>query len=319
MGTIIECVEICEAHWRNRHSALGLAVAAAKQCLHQSGCDADSIDLLINAGIYRDKNLGEPALAALIQEEIGANPHDPHGSVHGTFSFDVANGECGVLTALQIVDGFLRAGVIGAALIVASDANPGLGMSQHFPFSPVGSALLCRWTDGDDGLGPVRWSRTADDGDGFCARVGFRDGRNVLRFHESASLDVDLAAVCAQAASSCLAESSHTPPDVTVCAAPARQRFQLALAAKLGLAPSHVVTAADPRTHTAALPAALRQLGSGSDGTRPALLVAGAAGLVAGAALYRHPVAVSAADTRRTHAGRNGSPLSAVDFQDLGQ
>lgn len=243
MGTIIERVEISEAGWRNRHSALRLAVAAAKRCLHRAGCDPDSIDLLINAGIYRDRNLGEPALAALIQEMIGANLHDPHTGEHGTFSFDVANGECGVLTALQIVDGFLRAGIIKAALIVASDANPGFGMSKHFPYSPVGSALLCRWNDGDDGLGPVRWSARTD-GEGFCARVGFRDGRNVLRFQESAAFDVDLAGVCALAASSCLAESSLTLSDVAICVAPARQRFRAALAAKLGVPPAHLVVAA---------------------------------------------------------------------------
>lgn len=313
MGTIIERVEISEAGWRNRHSALRLAVAAAKRCLHRAGCDPDSIDLLINAGIYRDGNLGEPALAALIQEMIGANLHDPHTGEHGTFSFDVANGECGVLTALQIVDGFLRAGIIKAALIVASDANPGFGMSKHFPYSPVGSALLCRWNDGDDGLGPVRWSARTD-GEGFCARVGFRDGRNVLRFQESAAFDVDLAGVCALAASSCLAESSLTLSDVAICVAPARQRFRAALAAKLGVPPAHLVVAADPRTHTAALPAALRRRdsGGGDSGpvdTRPVLLVAGAAGPVAGAALYRSPVAVRA----------DGSQHSAIDFQDLGQ
>ena len=36
------------------------------------------MDLLINAGIYRDRNLGEPALAAMIQQDIGAHPEDPH-------------------------------------------------------------------------------------------------------------------------------------------------------------------------------------------------------------------------------------------------
>ena len=77
-----------------------------------AGRDADDIDLLVNAGIYRDRNLGEPALAAMIQEDIGANPEDPHAGAHGTFSFDIANGTCGVLTALQIVDGFLRSRAI---------------------------------------------------------------------------------------------------------------------------------------------------------------------------------------------------------------
>ena len=43
-----------------------------------AGRDAHDVDLLINAGIYRDRNLGEPAFAAMIQEDIGANPEDPH-------------------------------------------------------------------------------------------------------------------------------------------------------------------------------------------------------------------------------------------------
>ena len=74
MGTIIDRLEIARGGWRSRHSALHLAVAAAKSCLHEARRDADALDLLVNAGIYRDSNLGEPALAALIQEDIGAIP-----------------------------------------------------------------------------------------------------------------------------------------------------------------------------------------------------------------------------------------------------
>src|SRR5271166_5540773 len=108
MGTIIDGLQITRANWRSRHSALQLAVAAAKGCLVQAETAPSDLDLLINAGIYRDRNLGEPALAAIIQDDIGAHPEDPHAGSHGTFSFDIANGACGVLTALQIVDGFLR-------------------------------------------------------------------------------------------------------------------------------------------------------------------------------------------------------------------
>src|ERR1700682_1760327 len=137
MGTVIERLDVTRGGWRTRHSALRLAVAAAKTCLERAGRDADAVDLLINAGIYRDRNLAEPALAALIQEDVGANPEDPHADAHGTFSFDISNGTCGVLTGLQIVDGFLRSHVISCALITASDADPGRGMSEHLPFPPV--------------------------------------------------------------------------------------------------------------------------------------------------------------------------------------
>ena len=166
------------------------------------------MDLLINTGIYRDKNLAEPALAALIQHDIGANPEDPHDDAHGTFSFDISNGTCGVLTALQIIDGFLRSHTINCALVVASDANPGRGMSEHFPFSPVGAALLCDWSDDDFGLGRVHWVNIPDDGENFRATVGLEDARNVLRFSGSAAMDEQFAAAGAQVARSCLQEAS---------------------------------------------------------------------------------------------------------------
>src|SRR6476646_4144712 len=92
MGTLIDQVALAQGGWRNRHSALHLAVTTAKDCLRRAGLSPHDIDLLVNAGIYRDRNLGEPALAAMIQEDIGANPEDPHAGSHGTFSFDVMNG-----------------------------------------------------------------------------------------------------------------------------------------------------------------------------------------------------------------------------------
>ena len=155
MGTVIDRLDVTRGGWRGRHSALHLAVAAAKACLQGAGRDADDVDLLVNAGISRDQTLGDPALAALIQEDVGANPEDPHDDTHGTFSFDITNGTCGVLSALQIVDGFLRSRTIDRALVVASDADPGRGMSEHFPFSPAGAAMLCDWTDDDYGLSRV--------------------------------------------------------------------------------------------------------------------------------------------------------------------
>src|ERR1700758_1555222 len=171
MGTIIDGLHVTRGKWRSRRSALQLAVTAAKGCLVDADTAPTDLDLLINTGIYRDKNLAEPALAALIQEDIGANPEDPHDDAHGTFSFDISNGTCGVLTAMQIVDGFLRSHTINCALVVASDADPGHGMSEHFPFSPAGAALLCDWNDDDFGLGRVHWLTIPDDGENFRATV----------------------------------------------------------------------------------------------------------------------------------------------------
>ena len=290
MGTVIDRVEVTRGGWRSRHSALHLAVSAAESCLHDARRDADDVDLLVNAGIYRDRNLGEPALAALIQEDIGANPEDPHGNAHGTFSFDISNGTCGILTGLQIVDGFLRTHTINCALITASDADPGRGMGEHFPFSPVGAAILCNWVDDDYGLGRVSWVNDPDDGENFQATVGSEDARNVLRFRESPVLDERLATTAAQAAGNRLRDSALTLSDIDVIvAAPARRGYRAALATQFDVLPERIIVAEDEKMHTASLAAALQQaLTHLPIGTRILLVTAGA-GITAGAALYREP------------------------------
>ncbi len=295
MGTVIERVDISRPHrvagFRGRHSALRLAVTAAKACLQRSGRDPDELDLVINAGIYRDRNLGEPALAALIQDDIGANTEDPHADAHGTFSFDVANGSCGVLTALQIVDGFLRTRSIQRALVVASDADPGHGMSEHFPFSAAGAALLCGWSDDDCGLSRVSWSRPGDGEDAFTATVGLADARNVLRFSESEEMDEQYAAAAADAVRACLDAHSLRLDDIDVIvAAPARRGFQAALARRLGVIEERVGVAGDQRMHTAALAAAFEREAARFTAGARVLIVAAGAGVTAGAAVYRQPL-----------------------------
>jgi 3-oxoacyl-[acyl-carrier-protein] synthase-3 len=293
MGTVIDRVDLAHPRWRDRHSALHLAVTAAKDCLHRAGCDPDELDLVVNAGIYRDRNLGEPALAALIQDDIGANPEDPHAGAHGTFSFDIANGVCGTLTALQIVDGFLRAHSVSRALVVASDADPGQGMSEHFPFSACGAALLCRWTDDDYGLSRVSWVNGNDGGEDletFSATVGFADARNVLRFNQSAAMDERFAAAAAGAARACLDSQSVRLAGIDlIVAAPARPGYRAALSSLLGVPVEKVSVADDYRMHTAALAAAFEREVAMLPVGAQVLFVAAGAGVTAGAALYRQP------------------------------
>ncbi|TQC47991.1 3-oxoacyl-ACP synthase [Rhodococcus sp. WS4] len=290
MGTIIDRLDVARGGWRSRHSALHLAVSAAKTCLERAGCTPDELDLLVNAGLYRDRNLGEPALAALIQDDIGAHPEDPHPDAHGTFSFDIANGTCGVLTGLQIVDGFLRSHAITCGLVVASDADPGHGMSDGFPFSSTGGAVLCSWADDPYGLGPVHWVNIPDGGEAFHATVGQIDARNVLRFHESEYLDEKYASAGAAAVTACLHAASTTLAEVdAIVAVPARPGFRTDLAGRLGIPEERITVADDERMHTAALVAGLDQ----GDHRLPAgtrtLFVAAGAGVTAGAALYYEP------------------------------
>lgn len=290
MGTVIDRVALKKGGWRTRRSALRLAVNTATDCLERAGRDPHDVDLLVNAGIYRDRNLGEPALAAMIQQDIGANPEDPHSGAHGTFSFDISNGTCGVLTALQIVDGFLKSHTIECALVVASDANPGHGLSADFPFSPAGAALLCNWTDGDCGLGRIHWINVPDDGESFNATVGLVDGRNVLRFSESDSKDEKFAAAAAQAIEVCLHESTLRLDEIdAIVAAPAQGAYRAALAGRLGVAVADITVAEDEGMHTASLAAAFDLAAGRTRRGGRVLLVAAGAGITAGAGIYRLP------------------------------
>jgi 3-oxoacyl-[acyl-carrier-protein] synthase III len=293
MGTLIDRVVLAQGGWRSRHSALHLAVRAAKDCLQQAGRDPHEVDLLVNAGIYRDRNLGEPALAAMIQEDIGANPENPHTGTHGTFSFDISNGTCGVLTALQIVDGFLKSHAIDCALVVASDADPGRGMSEHFPFSPAGSAMLCDWSDDGYGLERISWVTAPDEGENFNATVGLVDRRNVLRFSASNTVDERFGAAAAHAVDECLGESGVRLDDIdAIVAAPARRRYRAGLAARLGVPQRRIVVSRDENMHTASLAAAFDRAAHRLQEGDRVLLVAAGAGITAGAALYRMPARV---------------------------
>ena len=147
MGTRIEAASALTSHGLRKPTARRLADAATRTCLAQAGKEPGDVDMLINAGIYREDNMGEPALAALIQEDIRANLGQPPIGGRGTFSFDLLNGICGVISAIQLESGLLRSGVIRLGAIVASDVDPNLKNSRAAFLRPAGGAMLLGWDD----------------------------------------------------------------------------------------------------------------------------------------------------------------------------
>jgi 3-oxoacyl-[acyl-carrier-protein] synthase-3 len=289
MAATIESVKLVRAGWRSRPSALRLAVAATQAALHQAGRKTGDADLLINAGLYHDRNLGEPALAPLIQGDAGINRSDPHPGGVGTFSFDIANGGCGVLTALQVASGFLASRTISTAVVVASDADPGHGLAPEFPYEPAAGALVCQWTDGDRGLSSFRWHNHPDDGAAFRAAIARESGRNILTISEDPSFGEQVGKTGAMVAQEVLDAHNLTGEDLSLLVgSPALAGFATALSAELGVPEDRIVTAGQA-LHTVAFVAALdRAIRTGhmSIGEQ-VLFVCGAAGLTAGAALYR--------------------------------
>jgi 3-oxoacyl-[acyl-carrier-protein] synthase-3 len=146
MGTTIKTTAISI---NNSTSSMDLAVEAGKDCIEKSGIDKTDIDVLISIGVYRDDNIMEPAIAPLIQQRIGINP-DPvkHGTMKFTFCFDLYNGACGFVNALQVADSIIKSGQAGNVLIVSADAHPSKTRHDNFPFTPLGAAVLL--TDSGD-------------------------------------------------------------------------------------------------------------------------------------------------------------------------
>jgi 3-oxoacyl-[acyl-carrier-protein] synthase-3 len=288
---MLESVASVTGGWRHGRSARRLADAAAERALQRAGVRAPDVDLLLHAGLYHDGNLGEPALAALVQEDIGANPEDPHEGGHGTFSFDIANGACGMLTGLQVAEGFLAAGTARRALVVAGDADPGRRLAPGFPYAPAAAAIVCRWVDGPTGVIAFRSERRhGPDAGGQTATVAFGGGRNTLTIERAPGWAAEGGKWAGMVAAELLDDHGLRPDDVDVVVAnPAEPELLAALAASSGLhRRAFVAPGPAHRVHTAA-PGVLLDRGPGLAGLagRTTLLVSAGAGSLAVAALVR--------------------------------
>jgi 3-oxoacyl-[acyl-carrier-protein] synthase III len=180
MGARIDAACALADHGLGRARARRLADAAAQACLERAGTEPGDVDMLINAGIYREDSMGEPALAALIQEDIHANLGHPPIGPHGTFSFDLANGVCGVISAIQVVTGFLSSGAIGHGLIVTSDVRPNSRGSRGVSLPPMGGAMLLRRDDDIAGFTDFHIETFPEYGELFVSGLAWQ-GRGVRR------------------------------------------------------------------------------------------------------------------------------------------
>ena len=299
MGTIIEAsaTATATADGGSPSEALALADAAARACLERAHRTANEVDLLINAGVYQDRNISEPAIASLIQEDIGANPVQQPGAGQGTFSFDVRGGACGLLSGIHLIDGMLASGTIEVGLVVAADVDPDPGVSDGFGFPAVGGAVLLSADDSRPGFTAFRFETFPEFADLFHSYVDWQEdargeqsqhGRNVLTV-EIAESYAARALECAESTARELAGAQAldlAQVDVLVATASV-PGFADALAARLGV-PAERVAAPEARlagAHTAAPAVALETARVEPGNT--ALFVSAGAGITVVAALYR--------------------------------
>jgi 3-oxoacyl-[acyl-carrier-protein] synthase-3 len=295
MGTRIEAA--ATATHRGRlfgRGALHLADAAARACLERAHHEPDDLDMLIHPGVYRDHNTAEPALASIIQEDVGANPV-PRLGAHGTFSFDLLDGGCGFITAANVIDGFTRGGVARLSMIVAADADPSPRTSRGFPFAPAGGAV----TLVPGRLGFERFvARTFDEDAGmfesqlhWAPEAGWH-GRNIVEIVEAPAFGEHCVAHAVDVTRELIADAQLRPEQIElVIASQYPPTFGAEVARGVGIPLDRVPDVAHDlqRTHTAgpiaALEAAIR---SGRfSRAHHVLFVTAGAGISIGVAWYR--------------------------------
>ncbi len=302
MGTCIEAANALTSVGRRKATARRLADTAARACLTQAGHQPEEIDMLINTGIYREDSMGEPALAALIQEDIGANLGQPPIGGRGTFSFDLLNGTCGVITAIRLESGFLSSGVIRLGAVVTSDVDPdheSLGAPAR---RPAGGAVLLGWDDGLAGFTDFHAETFPEYEDLFSSGLVWRRRRprvpRRVTGHHQMVADVGPGYLARLA--DCAEEATHRflhrlgmgVADVDLLVpAPSAPEFVDALRARLDVPGDRVAYTGEDLEGTyttgpiAALQAAIRSGRLGE--ARSTLILAAGAGITVSLALYR--------------------------------
>lgn len=175
---------------RKVNSSVKHAVIAAKNCIAAAGIDVQEIDYLFNVGIYRDSNIVEPSIAALVQKGIGLNPDFTRYPVDTTaFSTDLMNGPAGAINAFRVTDALFKAGRKGYVLVVASDIHPSGKAVDDFPVTPCGGAVLLAPSSDERGFQAFAFDADDDDYMGQSSYVDF--GKQGVRGRTSITIDTD--------------------------------------------------------------------------------------------------------------------------------
>ena len=95
--------------------------------------------LMANTGVYRDRHVCEPAIAAYVQHGLGINV-EFHG--RRTLSFDLLNGGCGMLNGLQVLTALMETGEAPVGMVVSSEANADRRPDPSWTYAASGAAVL---------------------------------------------------------------------------------------------------------------------------------------------------------------------------------
>ena len=243
------------------NSSIKRSALAVQDCIAKA--DVETIDLLINTGIYRDDNVVEPAAAALIQKHSGIGlEYRRHTSP--TLSFDLMNGPCGFLDAVQVASAVFGTTECRSCVVVSGDGHPSRSPRPDASFPYLGSSAATLLMNSPDGSGFGSVYRV---GSSPGSPVGYVDlatmgltGRTLMTVDEPGVIIREQGQQLAiDVAERCLETEGIDPADCVLVASEPRAGFAKTVAAAVQI--DQVVTPSTPgNPHTAALPFAYQAL-----------------------------------------------------------
>lgn len=149
-----------------RSSVVEMAAAVARDCLAQAAVAMSEVEVLIYCGVYRERLLSEPAVAALVLGELGIDHSEPSDR-RSRLAFDIADGAIGFLKACHCAAQLIDARRARRALVVSAElpGDPSVSYRGARPLAATASAaLLARLNDGDGGFDSFAFQTFSDHG-----------------------------------------------------------------------------------------------------------------------------------------------------------
>ncbi len=168
----------------SRSGSLKHATRAGRECFKASNYLPADVEVMINAGVNRDRHYAEPAFACFIQKNLNINIEFQQRQ---TLSFDLQNGGCGMLNALHVLTTMMQSGTIRVGMAIASETNADRSPDPSYTVNESGAAVLLDITPvATEGFGSFIF-RTFDEYSGLYQSVVSltrKNGRLLVRKKE---------------------------------------------------------------------------------------------------------------------------------------
>ncbi|MGB6044146.1 MAG: 3-oxoacyl-[acyl-carrier-protein] synthase III C-terminal domain-containing protein [Pirellulales bacterium] len=249
----IESFEVVPVGQRPQRNTLAQLTQAAESCFANSFYDPPDIDLLINAGVYRNEFLSEPALAAVLAGELHINDASESPDDKKSLAFDVASGATGFLQACYLASQMISSETFGTAMVVASEIeyNRDVWPENLLDLEETASAaILDGRGNGEVGFGRFYFCNDWDHLDRFESHSVYRNGRSALSFARDDGLEDYYLQSIRRAVRELLDETGHRISDFDVVLPPQiSPSFVARLGEKLAVSDECLIHLPRPHKH----------------------------------------------------------------------